>query len=382
MPKQKRIQSDYPGVFHIKGTGIGGKSERIYYIMYRKEGKKIEEKAGRQYKNGMTAARANQIRSRRMSGKSKTNAELREARGAKLSAEANKWTINRLFESYKDNRPNLKDLKNDQNRFNNYIKPYFGDKEPSDILSLDVKRLEKKLLEDKSPGTVRNVLELLRRTINFGVKNQLCQGIGFQIEMPKVNNIKTEDLSTNQLKRLLEAIEKDTHPQAGTLMKMALFTGMRRGELFKLKWNHINYERGFIDIVDPKGGPDQKIPLNDAARELLQSHPKTESQFVFPGRGGNQRTDINKAVNAIKSAAGLPATFRPLHGLRHAFASALASSGQVDLYQIQRLLTHKSPIMTARYAHLRNERLRKASEVMSEIIANSQKTVNSEILEK
>jgi len=57
-------------------------------------------------------------------------------------------------------------------------------------------------------------------------------------------------------------------------------------------------------------------------------------------------------VNTIKKAAGLPKDFRALHGLRHVYASMLASSGQVDLYTIQKLLTHKSPAMTQRYAHL------------------------------
>jgi len=175
-------------------------------------------------------------------------------------------------------------------------------------------------------------------------------------------------LSPDQLKSLLMAIEKDTHTHAGPMMLMSLYTGMRRGEMFKLKWNHIDFEKGFINIVDPKGGPDQKIPLNDATRKLLKLHIKTKSQFVFPGRKGRQRVDINKAVNAIKKEAGLPKNFRPLHGLRHFYASMLASSGQVDLYTLQKLLTHKSPIMTQRYAHLRDEALKKASNLAGEII--------------
>jgi integrase len=187
--------------------------------------------------------------------------------------------------------------------------------------------------------------------------------------MPTVSNEKTEDLSSDQLTKLLSIIKKDTHPQAGAMMKMALFTGMRRGEMFKLKWEHIDFERGFILIKDPKGGPDQKIPLNDPARELLDKRPnKADSPYVFPGRKGKQRTDINKAVNEIKKAAGLPKDFRPLHGLRHVYASMLASSGQVDMYTLQMLLTHKDPKMTQRYAHLRDETLKKASNLAGDII--------------
>jgi integrase len=210
-------------------------------------------------------------------------------------------------------------------------------------------------------------LELLRRIINFGLKKKLCPGADFTIEMPQVNNERTEDLTSGQLSDLLRAIEADGHPEAGPMMKMVLFTGLRRGELFKLQWKDINYQRGFISLRDPKGGPDQKIPLNDAARDLLKAHPNT-SEYVFPGRDGKQRVDIKKPVNRIKKAAGLPKHFRALHGLRHVFASLLASSGQVDMYHLQRLLTHKSPQMTARYAHLRDSALKKASNLAGDII--------------
>ena len=151
-------------------------------------------------------------------------------------------------------------------------------------------------------------------------------------------------------------------------MKMALLTGMRRGELFRLKWGDINFERGFIHIRDPKGGQDQKIPLNGKAREILQSHPHTDSPYVFPGRNGRKRVDINQQVNEIKKAAGLPRDFRPLHGLRHVFASMLASSGEVDLYTLQKLLTHKTSAMTQRYAHLRDQALRQAADLAGNII--------------
>lgn len=381
MPKQKRFKTDYPGVYYIEGTKAGtDKPERIYYYYFRKDGRKIEEKAGRQFKHNMTPAKANIIRGQKIDGSKPTNQELREADEAKKKAEANKWTVNRLWESYKENKTNMKDLKNDQNRFDNYIAPSFGNMEPQEILPLDIKRLENNLLKKKAPATVKNILELLRRIVNFGSKNQLCPAIGFTIEMPRINNEKTEDLTDDQLVSLLTAIEEDTHPQAGDMMLMALYTGIRRGELFKLKWKHINFDREFITLRDPKGGPDQKIPLT-AARELLENHPRTKSPYVFPGRGGRQRTDIHKAVNAIKKKAGLPDNFRALHGLRHTFASALASSGKVDLYQLQRLLTHKSPQMVQRYAHLRGEVLQQASNVAADIFQPAKKEDKSNVVE-
>ena len=141
--------------------------------------------------------------------------------------------------------------------------------------------------------------------------------------------------------------------------------------MFRLEWRDIDFRRDFILIRDPKGGTDQTIPLNDAAKAVLKKHPKRKgSPFVFPGRSGNMRTDINKAVGAIKKAAGLPKSFRALHGLRHVYASMLASSGKVDLYTLQKLMTHKSPVMTQRYAHLRDHALREASNLAGSIVAD------------
>ncbi len=71
---------------------------------------------------------------------------------------------------------------------------------------------------------------------------------------------------------------------------------------------------------------------------------------------------------STKEAAGLPKDFRALHGLRHTYASMLASSGQVDLYTLQKLLTHKSAAMTQRYAHLRDEALHRASDVAGNLL--------------
>jgi len=119
--------------------------------------------------------------------------------------------------------------------------------------------------------------------------------------------------------------------------------------------------------------------LNDAARELLNSHPRSRSQFVFPGRGGRQRTDIKHQVNRIKVDAGLPEDFRALHGLRHVYASMLASSGEVGMYTLQKLLTHKDPKMTQRYAHLRDDALKRASNLAGNIIKQA---VNSNDKEK
>ena len=363
MPVLKRFKTTYPGVFYIQGTSPAtGKPEKIFYIRYRKAGRMTEEKAGRQFHDDMTAARANTLRAERMQGKKPTRQETREA------AAETKWTVDRLWQEYVHDKPATKGWTVDRYRYKKFLEAPLGRKEPGAIAQIDVHRLRINLSKTLRPQTVKHVLRLLARIINFGVKKGLCAGLSFKIEMPPVNNLRTEDLTPEQLKALLEAIDQEVDPQAANFMKLVLCTGLRRGEIFKLQWPDVDFERGFIHIRGPKGGQDQKIPLNQAARSILEAHPRGESPYVFPGRGGGQRSRYPKRIDAIRERVGLPPDFRPLHGLRHFFASQLASSGRVDMFTLQKLMTHKSPQMTQRYAHLRDEALRRASDLAGDLL--------------
>lgn len=364
----KRTKTKYPGVFYREAKRLGRPGlEKVYYIVFKKNGKVLEEKAGRQYADNMTPAKAAGIRSERIEGKRISPKERREQEKALKEDKKGKWTIDRLYEEYKKQNPLLKGWKTYKSQYEKWLKPAFEKYEPKEIIQLDVDRLRLIMLKKRSPQTVKHALALLRRIIRFGVRKQLCKGLSFEIQMPSVDNAKTEDLNAEQLKKLLKTIEADKHPLAGPMMKMALFTGMRRGEMFKLKWDDIKFERGFIHIRDPKGGPDQMIPLNNSARELLESL-EINSEFVFPGLRGGQRVNIGKQVAKIRDDAGLPSDFRPLHGLRHVYASMLASSGKVDMYTLQKLLTHKTPQMTQRYAHLSDNALKRAANLASDIL--------------
>lgn len=378
----RRIKTNYPGVFYREADRIGGQgTEKVFYVVFKQNGKVVEEKVGRQYVNDMTPARAARIRAERIEGKRQSRKEIRKQEEAARKAEQDHWTIARLWEQYKAMNPEVKAIRKDEDRFRRYLKDTVGMKEPRELVPLDVDRLRISLQKTLKPATVRNALELLRRLINFGVRKHLCDGLTFSIQLPRVNNLKTEDLTPDELSRLLRAIDEDDNRQVAHMMKLALFTGMRKGEIFKLRWQDVDFERGFIHIRDPKGGPDQKIPLNDAARQVFEEHPRAEeSEFVFPGRDQQARRNTHKQVNRIKARGWLPADFRPMHGLRHVYASMLASSGQVDMFTLQKLLTHKSPTMTQRYAHLQDDALRRASELAGDLVKKAQESTACQLL--
>ena len=363
MPSMGRTKTNYVGVYYIVGTGIGtGKPERIYYITYRRDGKLIEEKAGRQFSNAMTPAKASRIRAERIEGKQLSNKARREEKENKQE----EWTIKRLWAEYLSTKPRTKGYVVDEGRFKLHIEKNLGGKRLEDLAPLDLDRLRISLLKGKSPQTVKSCLGIIKRISNFAKNKRLCKGIDFKITMPKVVNVKTEFLTEDQLRKLLDTIEKDTNPYAGPIMLTALYTGMRKSEILRLEWEDIDFEHSFIHIRDSKGGPDQMIPLNESTRVVFEKLPRTHS-LVFPGIHG-QRTGLYHAIGEIKKKAELPKDFRPLHGLRHHYASMLASSGKVDMYVLQKLLTHKTPQMTQRYAHLRDETMKRASNLAGEIV--------------
>ena len=89
MPVLKRIKTKYPGVYYVLGRSSAqvGKSERIYYIRYRKYGKEVEEKAGRQFQDQMSAEKAANIRAECIEGKRLSRKELRDLKKAELSSQ-------------------------------------------------------------------------------------------------------------------------------------------------------------------------------------------------------------------------------------------------------------------------------------------------------
>ena len=350
MPRQIRFSTEYSGVYFVKLAN----QDQSFFIRYKRNGKSVEEKAGRS-NQGWNAEKAYQLRTERMSGTSAAGNEL-QSNSDLLSQQD--WTFSKIFSEYLRLRNKLKGRANDIYRFKNYLEKEFANITPSCVTQDDIERFKYNLQNrELKPATIRHVLELLRRLANFAAKNNLCSGLSFKIQMPKVENYKTEELTNAQLQKLMQVLEEESDIQVSNLVRLALYTGMRRGELFNLNWGDIDFYNKTITVKSDKKGDQPTIPLNEMAEKVLVEHAHTEngSKFVFPGRGGKKRTECKRPLLRIRKKAGLPDDFRILQGLRHVYASMLVSSGKVDLETLQSLLTQKSPLMTQRYAHLLDE---------------------------
>jgi len=135
---------------------------------------------------------------------------------------------------------------------------------------------------------------------------------------------------------------------------VSLNTGLRRGELLKLRWENISFEQRMLTVVGntSKTGKTRHIPLNDEALNTLKKwkdQPGLKSAYVFGDSTGEPLQGMKTSWQNLLVRARVN-DFR-WHDLRHTFASKLVMAG-VDLNTVRELLGHSDYKMTLRYAHL------------------------------
>jgi integrase len=151
---------------------------------------------------------------------------------------------------------------------------------------------------------------------------------------------------------------------AAAAVRVLIFSGARRGEICRLRWEQLDTEHACARLPDSKTGA-KTIPLSAKALEVIAGL-RRRSPWVFPTEEGSQPIDLSRPWERIRERAGMP-TLR-VHDLRHSHASVLAGAG-VPLVVIGRILGHATPATTARYAHLADHAVRSATELASERIA-------------
>lgn len=142
---------------------------------------------------------------------------------------------------------------------------------------------------------------------------------------------------------------------------LLIFTGCRLGEILNLEWSQVDMERGMLFLPDSKTGK-KPVVLNAPAMTILQ-RLEPLGRYVVPGDPGpngedRPRADLKRPWELIQHHAGLEGV--RIHDLRHTHASIAAGDG-LGLPIIGKLLGHKNVATTARYAHLDNDPVRRAS---------------------
>jgi integrase len=195
-----------------------------------------------------------------------------------------------------------------------------------------------------APGTVQKEITVLKHALRLAVEWELLNSNPAQgTKLPKLPEGRTRYLSPTDLKAALEsAADWMRAPIA-----LAAFTGMRRGELLGLQWKDVDMDGRRAYLRETKNGSLRVVPMNELAYRVLASLPEgAPGDAVLPGVDGQKLSVYTERL--FKKLGINDASF---HSLRHTCASWLVMQGE-DLYAVGRLLGHRTPRMTMRYAHL------------------------------
>lgn len=229
--------------------------------------------------------------------------------------------------------------------------------------------------------TVKNIRGVLSSAYEYAIENSYSKDNPvLKSKMPSfAHSIKSDvpEYSAEQVRKLLLfAKENDSHIYIFLLL--ALYTGLRKGELLALTWDDVDYDKKLLRVNKSRTGSrkaitaqittpktessNRKIPLNDTVLEALKAEKKRQDEhaeilgndydksgnFIIRtvlGKPYVNLSAINRVVNRLTEKAGLPHC--TIHGFRHSVASILDDNG-VPIQDISVLLGHESVQTTER----------------------------------
>ncbi|MFX0201861.1 MAG: tyrosine-type recombinase/integrase [Candidatus Hodarchaeota archaeon] len=323
-------KTKYPGIYKIGSN---------YYIdYYAPDGKRHREVVGPLLADAV-----------------KKKADIKDQmRRGKYFAERKKFTttFDELVEKYQELKKDRKYFQT-EGKFIEIFKKFFGGKLLSQITPLDIHQFKSKRKgtptwhgKERSDATVNRELACLRHIFNMGVEWDLMEENPFPRKrfLFRENNKRTRYLTEEEIQKLLDACSPHLKP----IVITALYTGLRKGEILKLRWEDVNLDEGLIYIRENKANRLQIKEMNDDLLLLFASLP-VKGKYVFHDRDGKPFKDIKTAFKTALRRSRIK-DFR-FHDLRHTSCSYLMMRGAVP-QAVQEHAGHKSVSMTMRYSHL------------------------------
>jgi integrase len=215
-----------------------------------------------------------------------------------------------------------------------------------------------------SPATRNRYRALLKLMYRLAEENRkISTNPARLLRMKKENNGRVRFLRTDEEKALRAVIKRDC-PEHMPDLDIALNTGMRLSEQYRLEWDHVDFENGILTVVTSKTGEGRHIPLNDAALGALRVlEKKRVGNYVFlraSGHGAERGERVLSPREWFPDAVAKAGVENvSWHVLRHSFASRLVMQG-VDIRTVAELLGHLVIQQTMRYSHLAPEHKRDA----------------------
>jgi integrase len=195
-------------------------------------------------------------------------------------------------------------------------------------------------------GLLRHILEVAR--LEWGLPHQ-ANPVD-QIQKPQPPQGRTRRLPKEEEAQLHKALQDCRNPEVAVMVRLAIETGMRRGEIVKLAWRDINIQNRTALLRETKNGEDRTVPLTSVAIKILQDKAAlgTTDGRVFSTTASGLQQSWNRAV---KRSGLLDLHF---HDLRHEAISRFFERG-LSVPEVALISGHKTPSMLFRYTHLKAE---------------------------
>ncbi len=264
-------------------------------------------------------------------------------------------------EIYLKTREGKRTLRNDR-RVLNQLKQRFGTRQLTNIKQWDLELWKHDRLGKVKPSSFNREFATLRHALNIAVQlGHIRVSPANGLKSARVDESVQRILSAGEEVKLLEAASSHLRP----MIFLALHAGMRRSEIFRLRWDHINWKERVI-IVGAERSKSRRIrtvPMNRTVLSVMKRlHKGRQIGYVF-GEGLKPLIDIKTAfLGAVRRSRIPPIRF---HDLRHTFGTRLVLKGE-DLKTVQELLGHSDIRMTMRYLHPSPAHKRKAVEKLSD----------------
>ena len=168
-----------------------------------------------------------------------------------------------------------------------------------------------------------------------------------RVKMPPSSPARNRRLEEGEFERLEEASKQTKNPHIWPIIVFAIETGMRRGEILGLRWEHVDLDRRIAFLPLTKNGSSREVPLSTkAAQVLARQRQRNDTPSPFPVTPNGFRL----AWDRLGSRAGL--SDLRFHDLRHEAISRFFELG-LNIPEVAVISGHKDPRMLFRYTHLR-----------------------------
>lgn len=281
------------------------------------------------------------------------------------------------------------------------VKQYIGGIYINRLTAADVEGMFSKYGEGRSGRSVLSLYQVLNMALKYAIKSRLINfNVCDAVDRPKKEKPTIDIIDGEDIEKYMNVV-KDTW--CAPAVALAMFAGMRRGEIFALGWDHVDFDKAeifveFAHVVEknkagytfdektPKNGTTRTIPIPQNIVGLLKQHKKTQAQqrlsmgslyhteCQYSGKNNNFVLTMPDGkrpypgyiytffTRRVKSANIQPVSF---HSLKHTAASLLYKSG-IDYKQMSYILGHASVQFTIdTYVHLFKDELHLSKDKIS-----------------